>query len=542
METKRNKRYWLPLFMAASMVLGLLAGVLLTRNSDVQLMDRRMSSLNKLSALMSLIDAKYVDTVDLSKMTEDLIPQLLSELDPHSVYLSAEDRKLTDEQLEGSFSGVGIQFTLLDDTISILSVVKGGPSERLGIRAGDQIVRINDSIVAGVGIKNDQILKTLRGVKGAPVTVGIKRARVPELLSFTIHRDDIPVHSLDARYKIGEDIGYIKLGTFGRMAYTEFLQAVAYLKSEGCSRFIVDLRGNTGGLMEPALQIANEFLPAKSLILYTQGKAYPREEVFSTGRGSCQNDPLVVLTDEWSASSSEILAGSLQDNDRAYVVGRRSFGKGLVQNEIPFKDGSAVRLTIARFYVPSGRSIQKPYQNGEAEAYQMDILNRYMKGEFDSKDSIRLIDSLQYETVSGRTVYGGGGIMPDYFVPLDTSGVTAWYTQVMNKGLLTKYTFQFVNQYRDSLEQLKTPNQLSDWLEDHNIVEDFVRYAQRQNVRGRTTFISASFPLVLTQIKAGIARLILGDDAYWKLLQEQDPTLNKAVEVVVSADSAIHLN
>lgn len=542
METKRNKKYWLPLFMAASMVLGLLAGVLLTRNSDVRLMDRRMSSLNKLSALMSLIDAKYVDTVDMSQITEDLIPQLLSELDPHSVYLSAEDRKLTDEQLEGSFSGVGIQFTLLDDTISILSVVKGGPSERLGIRAGDQIVRINDSIVAGVGIKNDQILKTLRGVKGAPVTVGIKRARVPELLSITIHRDDIPVHSLDARYKIGEDIGYIKLGTFGRMAYTEFLQAVAYLKADGCSRFIVDLRGNTGGLMEPALQIANEFLPAKSLILYTQGKAYPREEVFSTGRGSCQNDPLVVLTDEWSASSSEILAGSLQDNDRAYVVGRRSFGKGLVQNEIPFKDGSAVRLTIARFYVPSGRSIQKPYQNGEAEAYQMDILNRYMKGEFDSKDSIKLIDSLQYETVSGRTVYGGGGIMPDYFVPLDTSGVTAWYTQVMNKGLLTKYTFQFVNQYRDSLEQLKTPNQLSDWLEDHNIVEDFVRYAQRQNVRGRTAFIAASFPLVLTQIKAGIARLILGDDAYWKLLQEQDPTLNKAVEVVVSADSAIHLN
>jgi carboxyl-terminal processing protease len=273
--------------------------------------------------------------------------------------------------------------------------------------------------------------------------------------------------------------------------------------------------------------------------LYTKGKAYPREDVYSNGKGSCQNNPLVIMMDEWSASSSEILAGALQDNDRAYIVGRRSFGKGLVQTEVPFKDGSAVRLTIARFYIPSGRSIQKPYKDGDDEAYQMDILNRYNKGEFDSKDNISLPDSLKFETVAGRTVYGGGGIMPDFFVPLDTSGISVWYSKVANKGLITGYSMDYVNHNRDMLKIQATPNRLSSYLDDRNLIPSFINYAAGRGVRGRPEFISVSLPLVNTQIKANIARMVLGDDAFWKIYQEDDKTLNKAVEIVIKARSSI---
>jgi carboxyl-terminal processing protease len=528
--------------MAMCLVIGLVIGTILSRNEVYNNSGKRFQNLNKISALLSLIDSRYVDSIDLSGISEDLIPKVLAELDPHSVYITAEDRKITDEQLEGSFSGIGVQFRVLQDTIYVVAIVKGGPSERAGLIAGDRIVSINDSAFIGNIASNEKILKTLRGDKGSIVKLGVKRYNQKEILNFNVVRDDIPVYSVDAKYKIGNEIGYIKIGNFGVNAHSEFIQAYAFLQKQGCNKFIVDLRGNTGGLMEPALNIANEFLPANKLILYTQGKSYPREDVYSNGKGSCQNSPLVVLLDEWSASSSEILAGALQDNDRAWVVGRRSFGKGLVQTEIPFKDGSAVRLTIARFYVPSGRCIQKPYKNGQDENYQMDIVNRYMKGEFSSRDSIRFIDSLKYETTGGRIVYGGGGIMPDYFVPLDTSGISSWYTRVQNQDLISLFSFRYVDQHRESLKAYSSANHLSSWLDDLNLIPTFVNFAATKGVRGRPEFISMSFPLVQTNIKANIARLMLGEDAFWKLYQENDNTLNKAVEVVIKAKSRISQN
>jgi len=531
MKTTNNGRVWVPIFMALCVVIGMVIGTLLAKRSGAN--DGKY--MNKINALLSLIDEKYVDTVDQAKIVEDVLPQILGELDPHSVYFPAKDVVAANEEIEGSFSGVGIQFNIQDDTARVVSVVANGPSEKAGVQAGDKIIKINGKNFVGKSLSNDMVLKTLRGKKGTSVKVSVFRHSTPRMLTYTIERGDIPLYSVDARYRIGREIGYIKMSNFGRNAHTEFIQAMLYLKQQKCTKFIIDLRGNTGGLMEPALEIANEFLPANRLILYTQGKSYPREDVYSTGKGAFQTNPLVILTDEFSASSSEILTGAIQDNDRGYVVGRRTFGKGLVQNEIPFRDGSAVRLTIARFYIPSGRCIQKPYANGSDVNYQNDIMNRYLKGEFDSMDSIKVNKHLKYKTAGGRTVYGGGGIIPDYFVPLDTTGVTSWYNKAANKGLIYGYAFAYTDANRDSLKIYNTANKLSAYLEDVDLVTPFIDYAAERGVMGRPEFISGSFPLVFTQLKAYIARNMLGEDAFWKILQEDDVTLTKGVEVATRA-------
>lgn len=538
METTKKTKYWLPLVMAACVVVGLVLGTLLTRQYEAG-SGKRLNNLNKLSALLGLIDNKYVDSLDLTKISEDLIPYVLKELDPHSVYMSAEERKLSDAQIEGRFGGIGVEFRMLDDTIFVTSVVKGGPSERVGLLAGDRIVTIEDSVFAGKGIGSEAVMKRLRGEKGKAVNIGVYRKGEPGLLPFTIVRDDIPVYSVNAKYKIGQDVGYIRIGDFGRNAHAEFLNAVASLRNQGCGRLIIDLRGNTGGLMDAALNIANEFLPANRLILYTQGKAYKREDVYSNGKGSCQQYPVVVLVDEWSASSSEIVAGALQDNDRAWIVGRRTFGKGLVQQEIPFRDGSAVRLTIARFYIPSGRCIQKHYNNGDDESYQYDILNRYLNGELGSRDSIRTIDSLRFETRGGRTVYGGGGIVPDYFVALDTSGYTAWYSQVVGNGLVSGFAYTWAVDNRERLKAFNTPNKLAAYLDELDLITPFLKYATARNVRGRYEFISPSLPMVQRDIESNIARMLMGEDAFWMLYQDGDPLLDKAVEVIVKAGNVV---
>ncbi len=538
MEITKKNKFWLPLVMAVCVVVGLLVGTVLTRNYEMR-SGMRYSNLNKLSALLSLIDARYVDSIDLSKISEDLIPYVLQELDPHSVYITAEERKLTDVQIEGSFSGIGVEFRMLDDTIFVTAVVKAGPSERAGIKPGDRIVTIDNKPFAGKNLNSDDVMKRLRGNKGSTVKVGVLRKGTKGLITCTITRDDIPVYSVDAYYKIGNNIGYIRIAEFGRNAHTEFLNAVASMKSKGCDRFIIDLRGNTGGLMDPALNIANEFLPANRLILYTQGKAYKREDVYSNGKGSCQQYPLAVLVDEWSASSSEILAGALQDNDRAWIIGRRTFGKGLVQQEIPFRDGSAVRLTIARFYIPSGRCIQKPYVNGADESYQMDIVNRYTNGELGSRDSIRLVDSLKFSTRGGRKVYGGGGIIPDFFIPIDTSGYTTWYSKVTNNGLVSAFAFTYALEHKKELQAYSTPGKLAAYLDEKDLITPFMDYATERNVRGRVEFIAPSFPLVLRDIRSNIARMILGDNAFWILYQDVDPMLDKAIEVVVKAKTVV---
>jgi len=536
MESNSKGKVWIPLAMAGCIVVGLIIGTFMSQHSLIG--SGSNPYMNKVSALMSLIDSKYVDSVDQKKVVEDLIPKILGELDPHSVYIPADDRTAANEQIEGSFSGIGVQFNIQNDTIRVVSVVKGGPSAKAGLQGGDRIVKINGKSFVGKSVTNELIMKTLRGKKGSLVKVGIRRSGTNKILTYTIMRDDIPLYSVDARYKIGREIGYIKIGNFGRQAHSEFLQAMAYLQKHRCTKFIIDLRGNPGGLMEPALNIANEFLPANRLILYTQGKAYPREDVYSNGKGSFQHCPLVVLTDEWSASSSEILAGAIQDNDRGYVVGRRSFGKGLVQNEIPFRDGSAVRLTIARFYIPSGRCIQKPYKNGDDENYQRDIMNRYMNGEFDSKDKIHVNKKQRYKTVGGRIVYGGGGIIPDFFTPLDTTGVTSWYNKVVNAGLVYSFAYNYTDTHRDTLKVYNTPNKLSSFLDDQDLIPPFLEYSTARNILGRPSFIEKSFPIVLTQIKAYIARIMLDEDAFWKIVQEDDATLTKAVEVITRSKTA----
>jgi len=524
--------------LAACVVLGLVLGTVLTRNYEMR-SNLRYSNLNKLSALLSLIDSRYVDSIDLTKISEDLIPYVLQELDPHSLYITAEERKLTDVQIEGSFGGIGVEFRMLDDTIFVTAVVKAGPSERAGIQAGDRIVTIENKSFAGKQLGSEDVMKQLRGTKGTSVNVGVLRKGVKGQIPFAITRDDIPVYSIDAYYKIGNDIGYIRIAEFGRNAHTEFLNAIASLRAKGCARFVIDLRGNTGGLMDPALNIANEFMPANRLILYTKGKSYKREDVYSNGKGTCQRYPLAVLVDEWSASSSEILAGALQDNDRAWIIGRRTFGKGLVQQEIPFRDGSAVRLTIARFYIPSGRCIQKPYINGADESYQMDILNRYTSGELGSRDSIRLTDTMKYTTRRGRTVYGGGGITPDFFIPMDTSGYTTWYTKVNNNGLISAFAYTYALEHKNELKAFTSPAKLAAYLDDKDLITPFIAYATERNVRGRVEFISPSFSLTLRDIKSNIARMILGDTAFWIIYQDSDPMMMKAVEIVMKDSKTV---
>ena len=490
-------------------------------------------TLNKLDALLNLVSSKYVEDVDEKAIIEHLIPQVLSELDPHSSYIPAKEMEKTNEEIEGSFSGVGIQFNIREDTIRVIAVVNGGPAEKAGMKAGDCIVTVEDSAFVGKGINNDLVMKTLRGKKNTKIKVGVKRQGTQDILDYVLTRDDIPVNSVDASYKIGDNIAYIKIGNFSRTTYNEFLNIVNHKRTqEGCDRLIIDLRSNPGGLMGAALGILNELLPKNRLMLYVEGKSYPREESRSDGKGSFQQMPVVVLTDEWSASASEIVAGALQDNDRAYIVGRRTYGKGLVQQQIPFKDGSAVRLTVAHYYIPSGRNIQKPYTKGHFDDYEKDLSNRYERGEFGSLDSIQVNDSLRFETRSGRIVYGGGGIIPDYFVPIDTTAVTPWFATVINRNLVYLYAANYADRHRSTLSQCKTSDELRRQLDRQPIAADFVAYAQSKGVKGRPKDIETDKEDLLIQIYAYIARNILGDDQFWEIAQEKDQTLLKAVELI----------
>ncbi len=489
--------------------------------------------LNKLDALLNLISNKYVEDVDDKALIEKLIPITLEELDPHSVYLTAEDLAKANEDIEGSFSGVGIQFNIREDTVRVVAIVNGGPAERAGLKAGDRIISINDSSFVGDKINNDLVLKTLRGEKQSKVNVGILRYGTDEVLQYSLIRDDIPVNSVDASYRIGDNIAYIKIGNFSRTTYNEFLTIVNRLKKEeNCDRLIIDLRGNPGGLMGSALAILNELLPRHRLMLYVEGKSYPREDSYSDGRGAFMDMPVIVLMDEWSASASEILAGAIQDNDRGYIVGRRSYGKGLVQQQIPFKDGSAVRLTVAHYYIPSGRCVQKPYEKGDFEDYEMDLVNRFQRGEFSSADSIHMNDSLIFQTVNGRTVYGGGGIMPDYFVALDTTQASQWYTDVINKNLVYLFSARYADTHRETLNTFKNSESMTEYLEKQNLMEAFVQYATSKGVAYDRNGVEDSRKEVATQIFAYIARNIINEDAFWEMLQKDDETLLKAISLM----------
>ncbi|MFB6320128.1 S41 family peptidase [Saccharicrinis sp. FJH54] len=530
---KTLKNLW-PIYIAVAIVIGIILGNRMARNSE-----NRPASLinisqgNKLSNLIEMIDKQYVDTVDKEKIVEDVIPDILSELDPHSVYIPAKDLQSVNEELNGSFGGIGVQFNIQDDTVMVIQVVSGGPSEKIGIMPGDRIVMVNDTSFTGDKINNQKVMNTLRGEKGTKVKIGVVRPGMDGIIDFEITRGDIPTYSVDVSYMINKTTGYIKVSrNFGRNTYEEFLNALAKVQYAGCTSLIVDLRGNQGGYLEVVNRMVDEFLQRGELIVYTEGKAYPRTDYRADGRGSMKGVRMAVLIDEWSASASEIFAGAIQDNDRGIIVGRRSFGKGLVQTQMGLGDGSAVRLTISRYYTPSGRCIQKSYKNGN-EDYYKDIMERYQKGEMNSEDSIHLDKTEKFKTVNGRTVYGGGGIMPDVFVPVDTTGITPLFEKLVRKGLIYKFAFRFTDEHRQELNKLADVDALLDYYKDHPVMDDFLNMAKKEwGMKVDPKDLDVSYRLIDTQIKAYIARNIFDNDGFYPIFNTLDATIDTAVAIL----------
>lgn len=536
MSTKNSFRFT-PVIIAISVVMGILIGTFYARSTSKNRMGVIGGSSNKINALLRVIDDQYVDTVNIHDLIEKAMPQILGELDPHSTYIPASDVPEVNSELEASFSGIGIQFTIQDDTIHVNNVLSGGPSEKVGLMAGDRIVMVDDSVFVGKKVTNSVAMRTLKGPKGSKVKIGIKRPGEKEILQFNIIRDDIPQHTVDAAYMITDQFGYIQISRFGSSTHGELLSSLASLNHQGSKGVIIDLRGNTGGYMEAAIRMVNEFLPEKRLIVYIEGHNFPRTENRANGTGSFQQLPVVVLIDEISASASEIFAGAIQDNDRGTIVGRRSFGKGLVQQPIDFTDGSAIRLTIARYYTPSGRSIQRHYTNGKDSEYEMDYYNRYKHGEFFSKDSIKLDESLRYKTSIGRTVYGGGGIMPDIFVPQDTLGSSSYLSTVLSKGLTIRYSFQYTDQNREKLSNYKDAESMLTYLRNQGIIENFVRYAEGQGVKRRNILIHKSMRHLERSIYGNIIYNMLGKEEYIKYLNDDDVTVKTAIELLEKGET-----
>ncbi len=535
-----KKDIWIIIIIVLTGIAGILAGNVLAKKQlsgqgiqDLTNIFSLRGSDSKVSELLSLIDAQYVDDIPLDSLTDEVMAAIVSKLDPHSVYISAKDMESVNNELEGSFSGIGVQFNIQNDTVMIVSVISGGPSERAGLMAGDRLITVNDTVFVGKDvINNEKVMRKLRGPKDTEVKLGIKRHGTKEILHYKITRGDIPVNSVTVAYIIEPGVGFIGLNNnFGNNTYDEFLHAIAELKAKGAKKCIIDLRENSGGLMDVAIRMINEFLPKGEMIVYSEGKAYPRAEARADGTGACINTPVVVLIDEFSASASEIFAGAIQDNDRGTIIGRRSFGKGLVQTQIPFSDGSAVRLTVARYFTPSGRSIQKPYEIGKGEAYEMDLLNRFEHGEFYSKDSIHLTDTLKYKTAKGRIVYGGGGIMPDIFVPRDTSKFSPYLTKLVNYGYIYQYAFQYTDRNRKALGKFKTWQEMDKYLNTQtNLLSDFVAFAKSKGVTPNQQELKISGEFIRNQIKSYVVRNMLGDNQFFPMINNNDAAVKKAVE------------
>ncbi len=522
----RQNLAWVPLAIAASLVLGILIGSHFTPQKSNNL-DR------KLNNLLGVVSNEYVDDVNMDSLVELSIPEILANLDPHSTYFTAEDLKESNDELNGSFSGIGISFQVIEDTVNVIEVLSGGPSQKVGIMAGDKIVTVDGKSFVGEKFNYNYVREQLRGAEGSVVKLGIQRNNSPKLLVFTVKRGPVSVNSIDAAYMIEKNSGYVKVNQFGRNTYNEFITALSQLKTEGAKRYIVDLRGNGGGYMEMAILMANEFLPEGKLIVSTKGR-YRRDEsqVWSDGNGAYQDAEIVVLTDEFSASSSEIFAGAIQDNDRGLIVGGRSFGKGLVQKQFPLFDGSSIRLTVARYYTPSGRCIQKDYSGGLAN-YNDELLGRFSNGELFSRDSIKLDKSKIFHTVGGRIVYGGGGIIPDLFVPQDTTGMSSWYINVANAGLFQQYALKYVQAHRKALAEVKDYKQLLRTLNDNTaLLNDFVQFCAKHGVPARWYYIEQSRSLTITNLKALIARNLLGQQAFYPILNRTDRTVEAALKAL----------
>lgn len=528
-----NRRYQilLPLVFGLLLAVGVMIGKFLEQNGSAK-PNRNLliyPQNNKLSTVLDLISSEYVDTVNTAKIVEEVIPQLLEKLDPHSVYIPAKDLRQVNEELEGNFGGIGVQFSLQNDTVMVVSVISGGPSAKLGILPGDRIVAVDDSTIAGIKITNEKVMKKLRGEMGTRVKVGVLRGS--QKLNFDIVRDAIPVYSVDVSYMVDRETGYIKIDRFAQTTYDEMLMALAKLRAKGAQKLILDFRGNSGGLLDVAIRMCNEFLQKGDLIVYTEGSAQPRQDVRANGAGSFQKIPLVVLIDEFSASASEIFAGAMQDNDRGMVIGRRSFGKGLVQQQIPLPDGSALRLTVARYHTPSGRYIQKPYAEG-SEDYYADLMNRYDKGEFFQQDSVKFNEKDRFTTRSGRVVYGGGGIMPDVFVPRDTTDFTNYYFNLRAKGTIYTFALAYADQHRDALKQFETPELLMAHLNRQQIVGMLIQKAQKEGIATVPAELERSRKLIDTEVKAYIARNVLDNDGFYPIIHQLDNVFHRGVEAL----------
>lgn len=529
-SSKTRYFIWLPLWIAVGVVVGIIIGNAYSVFNFTS--KTKYFGGNKLDTILEYINESYVDTIDTNELIERTIPNLIAELDPHSSYISAKDMILTEGDLEGHFSGIGVQFVLRNDTIMVVNVIPGGPSQVAGVRPGDRIAFVDDSTYTGKGITNEKVMKGLRGAKDTEVKLGIKRFGTPDIIDITVKRGDIPVNSIDVSYMPTEKIGFIKINKFGGTTYNEFENALDKLRSDGATSYIIDLRQNTGGYMNAAIEMVNEFLEKGELIVYTEGRTISREDAIANGSGAFKDNQLIVLMDEGSASASEIFAGAIQDNDRGLIIGRRSFGKGLVQNQKKFIDGSALRLTIARYYTPSGRSIQKPYEMGKSGEYNKDLLNRYIRGEFDSQDSIKQENEPLYKTLAGRPVHGNGGIMPDIFIPRDTIGINSYYISVVNEGLIYESAFIYTDKNRETLETFKNWEDLDKYLSKQPLIPNLVSLAENKGIRYRPYLVNEASNLLMTQLKANIIRNILGDEGFYPVILKDDIVLKKAIQLI----------
>lgn len=527
---KNKYNRFMPLMMALCVVIGILIGTFYANHFSGNRLNIINSGSNRLSNLLHIIDDQYVDKVNIDSLVDKAIPQILADLDPHSVYISAKDVQAANDDLRGSFSGVGIEFTIRQDTIHVQNVIKNGPAQRAGILAGDKIVSVDGKPFVGKIVTNEEAQHRLKGPKDTKVKIGVVRYGQKAVKYFTVTRGDIPQKSISATYMLDSTTGYIRIKNFGETTYPELLIALANLSQEGFSNLVIDLRDNTGGYLNSAVQMANEFLPKNKLIVYTQGRKSPRQEYRSDGHGSYQQIPLVVLINEGSASASEIFAGAMQDNDRATIIGRRSFGKGLVQQQIGFPDGSMIRLTIARYYTPSGRCIQKPYAPGDDKDYEQDLLTRYQHGEFFSQDSIKH-HGPAYHTSIGRTVYGGGGITPDIFIPEDTLGMTSYYKEATMSGLILQFAFSYTDDNRLKLNNYKEMMELSKYLVGQNMVEKFASYADKNGLKRRNLMIKKSHKLLERYINSRIIYNMLDEEAWTEYVNFDDPAIAATLRV-----------
>ncbi len=521
---------YIPLIIAVSVAAGIVVGNLLNRNSQPGFSGFRSDKTNKISEILGYIQNGYVDTVNTPGIVEKSIPEILKNLDPHTTYIPAPDMKEVQEEMTGKFSGIGVQFSIMEDTVRVIEVISGGPSSKVGILPGDRIVDVNDSIIAGVKVLNSTVLNLLRGEKNTKVRVGVIRNGNNNKLDFEITRGDIPINSIDVSYMIDSETGFIKISRFANKTFQEFMEGMEKLNDAGASKVIIDLRQNPGGSLTSVLQIINEFLVKGEPILYTEGVNQPRKTYNASGNNHWKNFKVYVMIDEFSASASEIFAGAIQDNDRGLIIGRRSFGKGLVQEQIPLSDGSALRLTVARFYTPSGRCIQSPYKDGN-ESYFHNIYERFHSMEQLVADSIHFADSLKYTTKSGRVVYGGGGIMPDFFVPVDTVGNSEYFNAISRKGLIYNFAYSYADEHRQQFSAFKTAEDFENYFDKNNILEDFVKYASSKGIQRDNQGLKNSGLIIKTQLKAYIARNIIGEEGFYPIIKKIDNILLRAIEL-----------